>query len=213
MSDSTEDTLSDELAELRNNQKITNIITSVSASISIIGSAAIIWHILRSHKGLSSTYHRLVFGLCVGDLMVSFAFAVNAAAAPKEMKYLMPFAHGSVETCTAQGLILTVGSVMASFYNCMICFYYLSIITFNKKDDYIKHKLEPWFHGVPIILTIVIGIAGLIMKQYNTDGTAGVCHPTSYNQSHVDYEYCACYNHTSYYCRHHSHYVQNHAKD
>ena len=82
--------------------------------------------------------------------------------------------------------MLTVGIMIASFYNCMICLYYLSIITFNKKDDYIKHKLEPWFHGVPIILTIVIGIAGLIMKQYNTDGTAGVCHPTSYNPPHCE---------------------------
>ena len=85
MSNSTEDTFdfqaflqSDELAELRDYQKVESIIYSVSASISVIGSAATISHILRSHKGLSSTYHRLVFGLCVGDLMASFAWAFNS---------------------------------------------------------------------------------------------------------------------------------------
>ena len=74
---------SDELAELRDYHKDKDIIISVAASISVIGSAAIIWHILRSHKGFSSsTYHRLVFGLCVGDLMSSLGYAVNSTAAP-----------------------------------------------------------------------------------------------------------------------------------
>ena len=117
---------------------------------------------------------------------VFFAFAVTSTATPKEIQYSLPSAQRNEGTCTTQGFMLTVGIWIASFYNCMICLYYLSIITFNKKDDYIKHKLEPWFHGVPIILTIVIGIAGLIMKQYNTDGTAGVCHPTSYNPPHCE---------------------------
>ena len=157
----------------------------VSASISMIGSTAIIWHILRSHKGLSSTYHRLVFGLCVGDLMSSLAFAVNTKAVPKELQYIMPSARGNVGTCTAQGLLLTAGVVMASAYNCMICFYYLLIITYNKKDDYIKRKLEPWFHGVPIILAIVIGITGLIMKQFNTTGE-GYCYLINYHPPHCE---------------------------
>ena len=52
-------------------------------------------------------------------------------------------------------------------------FYYLSIITFNKNDKYIKHKLEPCFHCVPIIWNLVIVIAGLIMKQFNNDGIGG----------------------------------------
>ena len=175
---------SDEFASWRDYQKITDIIISVSASVSIIGSAATMWHILRSHKGLSSTYHRLVFGLCVGDLMFSLAVAFNSTAAPKEMQYLLPSARGNMGTCAAQGFIGSVGIVMAYSYNSMICFYYLSIITFNKKDEYIKHKLEPWFHGVPIIWTIAIGITGLIIKQFNNDGIRGNCYPTSYHPPH-----------------------------
>ena len=191
MSSSTEDTFdfhaylqSDELADWREYRKVEGIIRSVSASVSAIGSAAIIWHILRSHKGLSSTYHRLVFGLCVGDLMSSVAYALNSTAAPKEMQYIMPSALGSMGTCIAQGLLLTFGITIASLYNWMICFYYLSIITYNKKDEYIKGKLELWFHVVPIAYAIVTGMIGLMMKQYNTNGFGGNCHLTSYHPPH-----------------------------
>ena len=140
MTNSTEDTFdfqaflqSDWLADFRYFNKVENVIRSVSSSISIIGSAAIIFHILRTHKGLSSTYHRLVFGLCVGDLMASFAFAFNSTPAPKDMQYVIPYARGNMGTCTTQGFILTVGIMIASLYNCMICFYYLSIITFKER--------------------------------------------------------------------------------
>ena len=135
----------DELSELRDFAKGRDIIYSVTGSISIISSAAIIWHILWSHKRLSSTYHRLVVGLCVSDLMTSFAFAFNSTATPKEMKYLMPSARGNVETCTAQGLFVVVnGLVMASFYNCMICLYYLSIITWQSIDTWMSLRI--WFY-------------------------------------------------------------------
>ena len=115
---------------------------------------------------------------------VFFAFAVSSTATTKEIQYSLPSAQRNDGTCTTQGFMLTVGIMIASFYNCMICLYYLSIITFNKKDDYIKHKLEPWFHGVPIILAMMIGITGLIMKQLNNSGVGGVCYTTSYHPPH-----------------------------
>ena len=167
-------------------QKIQCILTSVSGSISVIASSATMWHILRSHKGLSSTYHRLVFGLCVADLMSSFAFAFNSTAAPIDIQYEEPSARGNMGTCSASGLFYTVGILVAPFYNCMICVSYLSIITFNKKDEYIKRKLEPWFHGMPIILAIGIGITGLVTKSFNSNGSTIACFPTSYHPPHCE---------------------------
>ena len=162
---------------------------SVSGTISIIGSVATIWHILRSHKGLSSTYHRLLLGLCVGDLMSSFAYAVNSLAVPEEMKYLVPFARGNVGTCTASGFLRYVGLVMAALYNCSMCFYYLSIIKYNKKDEYIKDKLEPWFHFISISYALAIGFIGLANKGFNNSFYGGACAATPYNPPHCkDYE-------------------------
>ena len=113
-----------------------------------------------------------------GTVPVTLAF--KSTAVPKELQYLLPFARGNVGTYTAQGLFSTVGALTATFYNCMVCFYYLSIVTFNKKDEYIKRKLEPWFHGIPLIVAIGVGIIGLSMKSFNSDAIMIVCYPTSY---------------------------------
>ena len=117
---------SDELAELLHFSKIrdTTCYSVSSGSISAIGSAATIWHILRSHKGLSTTtYNRLVFGLCVSVLMSLLSWSVGATAVPKDIQYLSSSARGNVGTCIAQGLIGHVGMVMAAVYNCSICFF------------------------------------------------------------------------------------------
>ncbi len=45
----------------------------VTGSISFIASMLLVVHILRSHDCLSTTYHRLVFGLSAADIIASFA--------------------------------------------------------------------------------------------------------------------------------------------
>ena len=116
-------------ATIRNQIKTYAIIHRITGSVSTIASTCLIVHILRSHRGLSTTYHRLVFGLCIGDIMSSFAQALSSRTmAPREMNYLIPYAQGNTATCTAQGFLLNVGGFVANLYNCSICVYYLSII-------------------------------------------------------------------------------------
>jgi hypothetical protein len=86
---------------------------------------------------------------------------------PKEMNYLVPGAQGNSTTCTAQGFLFSIGSTAANLYNCSVCFYYLSIIRYNKNDDYIRNKLEPWFHGISILFPLVCGLIFISMKAYN----------------------------------------------
>ena len=176
----------DELANRRDHSKVLSILLSVTGTISIIGSSATIWHILRSHKGLSLTYHRLVLGLCIGDLMSSSAYAFNSVAAPKEFKYLAPSANGTFQTCSASGFFLLDGLCMATSYTQALCFYYLAIITYNKKDNFIKAKLEPWSHGIPVTNALTIGILGLILEMFNIDNDGGMCMPTPYLTPHCD---------------------------
>jgi hypothetical protein len=44
---------------------------------------------------------------------------------------------------------------------------YLSIIRYNKKDEYIRNKLEPCFHGISSIIPLVCGFIAIAMKAYN----------------------------------------------
>jgi hypothetical protein len=158
---------SDLLATRHNQIKTYGIIRRTSGSVSTIASTCLILHILRSHHGLSTTYHRLVFGLCIGDTISSFASVLGSTMVPKEMNYFIPSAHGNTATCTAQGFLLVFGVTVAAMYNCSICLYYLSIIRYNKKDEYIRNKLEPWFHGISIIIPFVVGFIFMAMKAYN----------------------------------------------
>jgi hypothetical protein len=179
---------SDLLATRRNEIKTLDIIVRTSGSVSTIASTCLILHILRSHHGLSTTYHRLVFGLCIGDILSSFANVLTSTMVPKEMNYYIPGAQGNTATCTAQGFLLTIGIFVANLYNCSICLYYLSIIRYNKKDEYIRDKLEPWFHGISIIIPLVVGFIFMAMKAYNVNKSG--CFMIPNNLPHcIGYEY------------------------
>ncbi len=162
------------LAKTRNEIKTRGVIRRTSGSVSTIASMCLVVHILRSHHGLSTTYHRLMFGLCIADILSSFGFALGSTMVPKEMNYFVPSAQGNTATCTAQGFLITAGVTVVALYNCSICFYYLAIIRYNKKDEYIRNKLEPWFHGISIIIPLVGGFIFIAMKGYNANDS--VCY-------------------------------------
>jgi hypothetical protein len=167
---------SDLLAARRSEIKTQNIIMPTTGSVSLIASTCLILYILRSHHGLSTTYHRLVFGLSVADISSSFAYVLSSTMVPKEMKYIVPGAQGNTTTCTLQGSLFVVAYTIGAAYNCSICFYYLAIIRYNKKNEYIRNKakLEPWFHGISILFPLVVGFICIAMKGYNEYGA--VCH-------------------------------------
>lgn len=168
---------SEQLSKLRHTFSVASILLSTSGSVSFLSSAAVICHVLRSHNGLSTTYHRLVLGLSVADLSTSLlCYALSSTMSPKEISYLMPFARGNVATCSLQGFIFVVGSNCVSLYNCSICFYYLAIIKGKRNDQYIKAKLEPWFHSLSITVSTAIGVFLFFVKGYNPGG--GTCGPT-----------------------------------
>jgi len=178
---------SDLLAARRNQIKTRGVIFHTLGTVSTIASMCLVVHILRSHHGLSTTYHRLVLGLSIGDIMSSFANVLGSTMVPKEMNYYVLGAQGNMTTCTAQGFLIAVGFITTNLYNCSICLYYLSIIRYNKKDEYIRNKLEPWFHGISIIFPLAGGFVAIAMKAYNVKDS--VCFFQTFDAPHcIGYE-------------------------
>ena len=151
-------------------RKIFPILRQVAGSISLIASSILVWNILRSHIGLSSTFNRLLFGLCVADIMSSCAHMLSTVMVPKEVDYFYWNAHGNTATCNLQGFLHIIGS-SATLYNCSICIYYLTIVKYNKNDEYIRKKIEPWLHGVSILYPLSGAILGIVMKAMNPWGS------------------------------------------
>ena len=174
---------SDDFVSRYNRNKLQSIIFRTSGSLSTIASTCIIVHILRSHHGLSTAYHRLVFGLSIGDVLASFfGYVLDSTMAPKELDYVVPFAMGNQATCDAQGFLLTSGAGIALSYNSSICLYYLAIVTFNKTDGYIRTKLEPWLHGISLSIPLILPSMILAINGFNSEG--GVCWFTPNREIH-----------------------------
>ncbi len=159
------------LQSYRSDMKTFGICMRVSGSLSFIGSTLIVIHIIRSHKRLSTIFHRLMLGLSIGDILSSFfSFVLGSSMVPREMSYWVVGARGNVTSCTIQGFVSEIGIYLSTYYNCSVCFYYFAIIKYSMKEDYIRIKLEPWFHVVPIAISLLRSLSLLATEGYNTFG-------------------------------------------
>jgi len=146
------------------------IIQTVTSVISLLASIAIIWIINRSYEKLSSTTNRLLLGLCVADILSSLAQSFSTLPAP-DIQGLIWNASGSIASCRTQGFFIFVGSVAAPLYNCSMCLYFLSVVKYNKKDAYIKSKIEPFLHAGPIALSLIGAITILAKNAFHPNMT------------------------------------------
>ena len=86
---------------------------------------------------------------------------------PVDVNYILWNAKGNAATCDAQGFIQAVGSCLVVFYNCSLNFFYLAVVKYQKTDEYIERKIEPWFHAVPIVTSIAYSAWLLAGKHFN----------------------------------------------
>ncbi len=157
-----------------NDDKNHGILRSVSGMTSVVSSSTIIWMILRSHNGLSTIQHRLLLGLCISDLISSSSLSTFNVMVPSEIDYYVWNARGNEATCDAQGFLISMGTCSGLWYNASLNLYYLAAVKFEKDDGYIRSRMEPFFHGVPIVGALAISIAFLVGGHYNSDA-AGYC--------------------------------------
>jgi len=63
--------------------------------------------------------------------------------------------QGRIASCRTQGFFIFLGSVAALLYNCSLRFYYLFVVEYNKKDEYIRTKIEPFLHADLIAFSMI----------------------------------------------------------
>jgi hypothetical protein len=172
---------SDECAVVRHQTKTFSIIRHVSGTLSLVASIAFVCIILRSRIGLSTTLHRLLFGLCVADILSSSVHVLSSMMAPKDLDYVVWNARGNAASCEASGFIQLFGMNMGLFYNASLCLNYLAIVRYNKKDKFIRDKIEPWMHGISVLYSLAVAIVPLAQQNYNFGQT---CLANPYNPKH-----------------------------
>ena len=167
----------------REDTKTWAIARTVSSSISIISSITLVWIICRSNSGLS-TSHRILFGLCIADIMSSFGNSLSSSVLPRDVDYMYWNARGNMTSCNAQGFLLHVGSGCGILYNCSMCLLSIAIVKYNKTDAYIRHKMEPYLHGFSIVYPLVGGITMIAKQIFNP--TLNICWDVPYNPPHCE---------------------------
>ena len=139
------------------------IVARSTASVSGLSSILIIYVIFVSRNGLSTSYHRILFGMSVFDLLASSAIALTTLPMPRDYELEGGFSWtgktiGNNATCAAQGYFLYCIAGAIS-YNAMLAVYYFHIIgiqkEFNIKLEYALHVLV-WLGGTcPAIVPLI----------------------------------------------------------
>ncbi|KAL7529401.1 hypothetical protein ACHAWF_002965 [Thalassiosira exigua] len=149
-----------------------------AAAISVASSCLLTWVISKSSDRLSTTYHRLLLGMTIGDILYSSLYLTSNAPTPSDMNYMVWNARGNQASCTVVGTFNSMGFFVSIVYNCSLNFYYLIKIRYNKPDVYIKRRVEPWLHGVPILFALITTTVNLVTKGFNPN-IGGTCQGSS----------------------------------
>ena len=158
-----------------------------SALLSCLGSLSAIYLILRTNK-LQELYHRLVFGLCISDLILSTSIILQPVLTRGDLG--LALSMGNVQTCEFVGFLFQY--YMASCaYNALLSLYFCAKIRYNKSDRILAKQYEPYVHLVALGLPTLFGIVGVQRDLFNPSYTLYVCDFWAYPADcslHNDYD-------------------------
>jgi hypothetical protein len=150
----------------------------LSASLSMLGSSMIVYRIFSDRaKTLKKPYERLILGLSCMDIMGSFGLVVFGPwSVPKEATWVLG-AQGTFPTCTIGGWF-TNSFIGSAWYSAMMSIYFLLVVRFECRDEWIARRVELPMHSISIIMPVFgatyAAIKGYMNPLYLLPGTCGV---------------------------------------
>jgi hypothetical protein len=148
-------------------QVVLAMMPKLAATLSIAGSGYIVFDCFRRRRKTKdqNTYHRLMIGLSVCDLLMSAGLFTSTWPMPKETPHVWG-AVGTVESCEAVGFLEQAG-VIATMYNGGLSTYYLLRIRYGWTSSQLS-RVEPWMHAIPLIFGLATMIASLKLDLFNS---------------------------------------------
>jgi len=134
-------------------------IPRVTATLSSLGSLAVIYMILSTRKEkLTKSNHRLILALSTVDTFHSAAYATTTLASPRDSHVYG--AMGNNGTCSAQGFLIMLG-LAVPMYNTSLSLFFLLTIQHRVRQSTFSAKIEPIFHTVSILAPLTLAIVSL----------------------------------------------------
>jgi hypothetical protein len=120
-----------------------------------------------NNKPQTKTFHRLMMGISISDIIFATGLTLGPLPMPKEMG--LQWAHGNTATCTMQGFFLQLGAASIA-YSFMLMVYFVLVIRYNMREATIATRIEPFMHLVPLLFFGGSAFAGLALDVFNPAG-------------------------------------------
>jgi hypothetical protein len=159
------------------------LIAHFVAPLSILGSLAIIYRILRFDRydidaRNKRAYHRILVAMSACDLLGSAALMFGTTPIPRET--LLETARGNTATCTAQGFFFHWFAQAVLYYNTGLMIYFVMTIRYNWTESRVAKWLEPLFHLWSLLVPFAQAVAGLFLHIFNPIGFGNFCYISPY---------------------------------
>jgi len=131
------------------------ILAIVSSSISLVSSILMMTIILRSQDKLSYPYHRIMFFICICDIISSTAIATTTLPMPADVDKVYDFpgnSYGNANTCSIQGFLIVTGECWTLGGTMLLATYYVSTLRYGMSERKVNRFFLP-------ALFVVIGAA------------------------------------------------------
>mmetsp|Transcript_23323 Transcript_23323/g.50516 ORF Transcript_23323/g.50516 Transcript_23323/m.50516 type:complete len:357 (-) Transcript_23323:500-1570(-) len=145
-------------------QKAVAVAPKFTAAASAISSITTIFLIVCCRGRKKRTYHRIILGMSMCDLVASVAWFFTTWPIPRGT----PGVYGAVgnqKTCSAQAFVAQF-SISGVMYNASLTIYFVLVIVKNWKDDDIV-KIEPLLHANAIAWGLGTALASLSLTLFN----------------------------------------------
>lgn len=144
------------------------VIPTVTGSISFVSSALIIYIIARSgeRNAYTATYHRIMVGMSLSDMLSSFAIALTTIPMPKDVHQVYNFdgaTYGTTTTCEIQAFAYSSGSGLSFCASCFLSLYYLLTIRYSISNRLMTRWIEPI--GLIASIAISCGPAAILIRD------------------------------------------------
>ena len=147
-------------------QKALALAPKFAAALSIFGSSYIIYDcISKRNKRITTSYHRLMVGLSVTDLLMSLGLFTTTWPMPRDTPNVFG-AIGNTASCEAIGSIEQFG-VSATIYNGCLSVFYLLRIRYGWTTKRLQ-RAEIWMHVIPLAFGISTIAASLALNLFNS---------------------------------------------
>ncbi|GFH55748.1 hypothetical protein CTEN210_12224 [Chaetoceros tenuissimus] len=155
------------------------IIRCITAAISASASSLLIFFILIDYAttGLKSPYSRIIFGLCIADVLQSLGILLSPFAAPTDPKHI--FGIGNEQSCDAIGFFTVVGSLAVPLYTLHLTYYFLKRVKYKVKPRDFAYGEEKWLHILTWLFSIIISVYAVVKGQINPTRNGASCYIAS----------------------------------